>query len=55
MHLPGEAPEIDLTADDVEEERQAEEQAKNRRKMGLPEIDPDSLPSSSLFKFMYFG
>lgn len=55
MPLPGETPEIDLTAEDVEEERQAEEAAKNRKKMGLPEVDPDSLPSASLYKFMYFG
>ena len=54
--LPGRDPDtVDLTAEDVEEERKAEEAAKNRKKFGLPEIDPDSLPSTNLPKLMTFG
>lgn len=55
--LPGGVPaeEVDLTGDDVDEDKKLDEAAKKRKKLGLPEVDPDSLPSTNLPKFMTFG
>lgn len=41
--------------DAIREEEAEDEQTKKRKQLGLPEFDPDAVPSSQLPKYMTLG